>query len=85
MVLQGGEVITVQTEIILYSTGCPKCNVLKKKLQQKGIPYTEVNDVELMKEKGYLSVPVLESNGASMDFKAATEWVNKQEAVNIGD
>lgn len=71
--------------IILYSTGCPKCNVLKKKLQQHGISYTEINDVDLMKEKGHLSLPVLEVDGVSMDFKTAVEWVNEQEVVNIGD
>lgn len=66
----------MKSEIILYSTGCPKCNVLKKKLQQKGILYKEVNDVELMKKKGYLSVPVLEVNGKSMNFKKVMEYVN---------
>ena len=29
--------------VTLYSNGCPRCNVLKKKLDQKGIAY-EVND-----------------------------------------
>lgn len=62
--------------IVLYSTHCPKCNVLEKKLKQKNISYEEVNDVEVMKEKGYLSVPVLEVNGESMDFKSASDWIS---------
>lgn len=67
-------------KIVLYSTHCPKCNVLEKKLKQKNISYEEVNDIELMKNKGYLSVPVLEVNGISMDFSEANSWINLQEA-----
>lgn len=63
-------------QIILYSTHCPKCNVLEKKLNQKNISYEEVNDIEIMKDKGYLSVPILEVDGVSMDFKMASDWIN---------
>ncbi len=63
-------------QIILYSTHCPKCNVLEKKLKQKNIPYEEINDIEIMKEKGYLTAPVLEVDGTSMDFKTASDWIN---------
>ena len=63
--------------VILYSTHCPKCCVLEKKLKQKGISYEEVNDIEMMKEKGYIAVPVLEVDGTSMDFKTASNWINK--------
>ena len=62
--------------VVLYSTHCPRCNVLEKKLKQKNIDYREVNDVETMKEKGYLTVPILEVNGTSMDFKIANDWFN---------
>ena len=60
----------------LYSTGCPKCNVLKKKLEQKGVDYEEVNDIEIMEQKGYLTVPVLEVDGKSIDFNDAIDWIN---------
>ena len=40
------------------------------------ISYKEVNDIEIMREKGYLSVPVLEVDGTSMDFKQSVDWVN---------
>ena len=65
--------------VVLYSTHCPKCNVLEKKLKQKNVSYEEVNDIEKMKEKGYLSVPILEVDGVSMDFKSASDWINSQE------
>lgn len=67
--------------VILYSTKCSKCNVLEKKLKQKNISYTEVNDVGVMKEKGYLSAPVLEIDGVDMDFKTANDWINSQEEI----
>ena len=63
-------------KITLFSTHCPKCNVLEKKLQQKNISYEEVNDVEIMKEKGYLTVLILEVDGMIMDFKTAVDWIN---------
>ena len=63
--------------IVLYSTKCPKCIILEKKLKAKNIIYKEVNDIEVMKEKNYLSVPVLEVDGERLDFAKAIEWVNK--------
>lgn len=62
-------------KIILYSTHCPKCVVLEKKLNQKNISYEEVNDVKIMREKGFLSAPMLEVDGEIMDFKTAFNYV----------
>lgn len=70
--------IFIYGEIILYSTGCPKCEVLKKKLNEKGVPYTENNSADEMLALGITQVPVLDNNGTLMDFKQAVEWVNKQ-------
>ena len=63
--------------IVLYSTHCPRCVVLEKKLKQKEIDYNEVNDVSIMGKKGFLSVPMLEVDGKVMDFKEANDWINK--------
>jgi glutaredoxin len=65
-------------EIILYSTGCPKCKVLEAKLKQKNIQYTEINDMDVMVSKGFLTVPVLQVDGNIMDFTAANKWVNER-------
>ena len=62
--------------ITLYSTGCPRCNVLKQKLDSKNIEYTVVNDVDIMTEKGISTVPVLEVDGQLLQFKEAVDWVN---------
>jgi len=49
--------------------------VLKKKLSSSGIEYTLVTDINEMKEKGFMSAPMLEVDGEIMDFKKAVEWV----------
>ena len=62
----------------LFSTGCPKCTILKKKLSQKGIEYTEVNDIQQMLDMGLKSVPWLEIDGQMMNFEQANKWINEQ-------
>lgn len=64
-------------KIVLYSTGCPKCSVLKKKLEAKGIEYTENNQVNEMVELGISHVPVLSVDGELMSFVDANKWVNE--------
>lgn len=64
--------------IILYSTGCPKCKVLKKKLDEKGIEYMVNSSVEEMTALGITQVPVLCVNGKLLQFKQAVDWVNMQ-------
>lgn len=64
--------------VVLYSTGCPKCMVLEKKLEKKGIEYTVVEDVETINSTGYASVPLLEVEGKVMEFVEANSWVNEQ-------
>lgn len=63
--------------VVLYSTHCPKCSVLEKKLSSSNIDYDIVTDEDLMIEKGFTSAPMLEVDGEIMDFKAAVEWINK--------
>ena len=63
-------------EVILYSTGCPRCNILKKKLDVKNVSYTEFADKEQMVSMGFSEVPVLSVDGEQMNFTAAIEWIN---------
>lgn len=64
--------------VILYTTHCPKCMVLEKKLRLKNIEYAENTDTDLMIAKGFQTTPMLEVNGNVMDFKAANTWINEQ-------
>ena len=65
--------------ITLYSTHCPKCNVLEKKLNIKKLKYTLVEDEDLMVEKGFLSAPMLEVDNQLFTFKEAIEWLENLE------
>lgn len=65
-------------KIVLYSTGCPKCKILKKKLDEKGIEYDEVNDVDAMLALNIYAVPVLIDGNNRMEFKEALDWVKNQ-------
>ncbi|MDF2882198.1 MAG: hypothetical protein K0R54_2755 [Clostridiaceae bacterium] len=64
-------------EVTLYSNHCPQCKVLETKLKDKNVVYTEVNDVDLMLSKGFMSMPMLEVDGNVMNFASALKWVNE--------
>lgn len=69
--------------VILYSTGCPKCNVLKQKLNNKLISYTEETSVDKMLGMGITQVPVLSVNGNLLEFAEANEWLNGYHAEEV--
>lgn len=63
-------------KMILYSTGCPKCNVLKAKLKQKNVDYVENNNVDEMQKMGITTVPMLMINADLLNFTEAVEYIN---------
>lgn len=66
-------------EVILYSTHCPKCIVLEKKLSATGIDFTLVEDADIMQQKGFMAAPMLEVDGKVMNFIEANNWINGKE------
>lgn len=62
--------------ITLYTTHCPKCTILQKKLEAKNIQFNVVQDVQVMKEKKIMSVPVLQVDGQKFDYYNAVKFVN---------
>ena len=64
--------------VVLYSTGCPKCKILKKKLDERGIRYQENTAMEEMLSLGITYVPVLYVDDKMMDFPEAVKWINDQ-------
>ena len=68
-------------KVIVYSTpACPKCKILKAKLDKKGISYIEEHSIEKMQELGIDAVPCLQiDEGLLMNFGEANKWVNEQE------
>lgn len=63
---------------VLFSTGCPQCNVLKEKLKAANIDYIEVTDKDTIIAKGITKVPVLEVDGIQMELSAANEWIKSR-------
>lgn len=62
-------------EIILYSTGCPRCSMIEHKLETKGIEYIKNNNVDEMLALGINEVPVLSVNGELMNYKQIVNWL----------
>lgn len=65
-------------DIILYTTNCPRCVILEKKLNEKNIPFKIETDISILVDKGFTTAPILDNNGWFMDFNEAVKWVNKQ-------
>ena len=68
----------VKTKVILYSTECPRCEMLKSKLNEKKIEYETVSDVEKMLSIGIFTVPYLELDGELLDFRDAFKWASEK-------
>lgn len=66
--------------IILYSTHCPKCTVLEKKLAKKGIDFEVCDDEKTMESYGFTNLPVLQVDTSLMDFTTAIKWVGEYSA-----
>ena len=61
--------------ITLYSNDCPKCKILKSKLENKNMQYDLCSDIDIMINKGFQSIPKLEVDNEVMDFNEAIKWV----------
>lgn len=64
-------------EIILFSSGCPKCKVLKQKLDDKKIKYEISEDFDELVQNNLQTVPVLKVNGEYYQFNEAVRMVNE--------
>lgn len=56
---------------------CPKCKVLKQKLDGKHIEYVECGDRDVLISKGVEFTPMLEIDGEMMGYAEAIKWVNE--------
>ena len=69
------------TEIILYTTHCPRCKVLQSKLDEAHISYTINEDIEEMLAYGLKSAPALRIGDKILNFTEAVKWVGNQNAI----
>lgn len=65
--------------VTLYSTHCPKCIMLEKKLNMAGVEFTVFDDADEMLNMGFTEIPMLEVDGKLLGFKEAVNWVNSVE------
>lgn len=63
--------------MILYSTNCPKCILLKRELDKKEIPYTECTDIEIMISKNIMYSPALDTEDGKniMNFQESIQYI----------
>ena len=62
--------------ITLYSTNCPKCLILEKKMDKLGIIFEKNMNVDEMIEMGIMQAPVLKVDDELLNFKQAVQWLN---------
>ena len=67
------KMVTIYTQ-----TTCPKCGVLKKKLDLKNIEYSECQDIKTMEELAIAETPVLQVDDTFLIYSEAVKWVNRQ-------
>ena len=67
---------------VFSSSTCPKCKVLKFKMDKAGLIYEVNENLDDMKELGIKTLPVLQlSNGDLLDFGAAIAFVKDMEVA----
>ncbi len=62
-------------EIVYFGNGCPKCEILKKKLEDKEVNY-KVGELQEIINAGFRNVPVLKINNEYLDFAKAINYIN---------
>jgi len=66
--------------IILYSTGCPKCNILERRLTNDNIEFEISNDIDKLIDMGFQNAPVLQINDQFIVFEDAMKRLKAYEA-----
>ena len=69
-------------KVLLYTSSCPQCRNLEKKLKEKNIEIIERNivdsedDLNYIMDKGFNHAPVIElENGDMMKYADALKWI----------
>ena len=64
--------------ITLYSTNCPKCNVLETKLKNANIGFNISNDLEGLMKQGFREAPILEVDNQYLKFSEAIKLIQER-------
>ncbi len=63
-------------KVVLYTTHCPACSVLERKLDKAGIKYDMVEDPNEIIKLGFYSAPVLTVDENPLGLKQACDWID---------
>lgn len=66
-----------QPNLIFYSTDCPRCKILQKKMDDAKLEYTKVTDVDALKDLSITKVPMLSIDGNMCGYADAVKYVNE--------
>lgn len=66
--------------ITLYSTGCPKCNILERRLTNDKINFTISYDINKLIEMGFQNAPILQINDQFIEYGEAMKRLKAYEA-----
>lgn len=66
--------------VVFYTIGCPKCNILKLKLESAGIDFTTVDVVDDVVKKAteldfHDGAPFIIVDGTIMNYNSAMKWI----------
>ena len=67
--------------IILYSTGCPKCNILERRLTNDKIEFSITDNVDKLIDMGFQNAPVLQIGDNFIDYTNAMKLLKVYEDV----
>ena len=68
--------------ITVYSSStCPKCKVLKMKLDKAGIEYQVNENIEEMTAMGIKTIPMMQVDDQLLDFGEAVKYVKATEGT----
>lgn len=64
--------------VTLFSTNCPRCKILERKLTSAGIDYTVNYDIQEVIDAGFKSAPILKVDNTYYNFKEGVDWINNE-------
>ncbi len=65
-------------KVILYSTEtCHRCKAVKQILNANSVDYEEVVDINVMKNKNFTEVPMMEVDDKTLDYMDIMTWLKE--------
>lgn len=68
----------MELKIILYSTNCPRCKVIEKRLKDSGYEFETVTDMQEMVKLGLTYSPSVNIDGRFYNFNEMIVWFGEQ-------